>query len=185
MFPWGQPLAASSPSIHWVPLNASLAVLVDSLRDKGTSEFEILHKYVYSPTLLDMLVRKGVFPYTYLDYVEKLWVSHLPEKNFFFNDLIEQHISDADYEFAQTEWNELVCDTLKDYLEGYLAADVFLLEDVFEKFQTKCLDQYALDPANYLSSACVLLHPGNEATQLVVIVLHKQTCGRHFDHLFC
>ena len=42
--------------------------------------------------------------------------------------------------------------TMGDYHDLYLKADVLLLADVFEKFINMCLDYYGLDPCNYFSS---------------------------------
>ena len=42
--------------------------------------------------------------------------------------------------------------TMGDYHDLYLKADVLLLTDVFETFITTCLDYYGLDPCHYFSS---------------------------------
>ena len=39
-----------------------------------------------------------------------------------------------------------------DYRDLYLKADVLLLADVFEKFISRCLEYYRLDPCHYFSS---------------------------------
>ena len=48
----------------------------------------------------------------------------------------------------QYVWN----DTMGDYRDLYLKADVLLLADVFEKFISTCLEYYRLDPCHYFSS---------------------------------
>ena len=48
----------------------------------------------------------------------------------------------------QYVWN----DTVGDYRDLYLKADVLLLADVFEKFINTCLEYYRLDPCHYFSS---------------------------------
>ena len=42
--------------------------------------------------------------------------------------------------------------TMGDYHDLYLKADVLLLADVFEKFFNTCLEYYGLDPCHYISS---------------------------------
>ena len=42
--------------------------------------------------------------------------------------------------------------TMGDYHDLYLKADILLLADVFEKFISTCLDYYGLDPCHYFSS---------------------------------
>ena len=41
--------------------------------------------------------------------------------------------------------------TMDDYYDLYLRADVLLLADVFEKFINACLEHYGLDPCHYFS----------------------------------
>ena len=43
--------------------------------------------------------------------------------------------------------------TVGDYHDLYLKADVLLLADAFEKFISTYLDYYRLDPCHYFSSA--------------------------------
>ena len=49
---------------------------------------------------LDLMVRKGVYPYDYMDSFEK-FKSQLPTKDEFYSILNDEHISDEDYEHAQ------------------------------------------------------------------------------------
>jgi hypothetical protein len=44
------------------------------------------------------------------------------------------------------------CKTFLDYHLLYLKCDVLLLADVFENFRITCIDNYELDPANYISA---------------------------------
>ena len=46
--------------------------------------------------------------------------------------------------------------TMGDYHDLYLKADVFLLVDVFEKFINTCLKYYGLDPCHYFSSPGII-----------------------------
>ena len=42
--------------------------------------------------------------------------------------------------------------TMGEYHDLYLKADVLLLVDVLEKFVSTCLDYYGLDPCHYFNS---------------------------------
>jgi hypothetical protein len=134
-------------------LKASLANLVKLLKDKGEENFKNMRKFLPDEQDFQLMLRKGVFPYSYLDSQKKLLDSFLPPKEAFFNDLSEEHISDDEYKFAHSVWDAMGCETFKDYLETYLITDVLLLADVFENFRTKCLEDYELDAAHYVSSA--------------------------------
>ena len=46
--------------------------------------------------------------------------------------------------------------TMGDYHDLYLKADVFLLVDVFEKFINTCLKYYGLDPCHCFSSPGII-----------------------------
>ena len=49
----------------------------------------------------ELLSRKGVYPYEYMDGFEKFNEIALPSKDKFYNTLSDSHISDEDYTHAQ------------------------------------------------------------------------------------
>ena len=104
---------------------------------------------MYSGKHFDLLRRKGVFPYEYIDSVDQLNEEPLPPKAAFYSSLTGSDISEEDYEHAQAVWKEFGCKTLRDYLELYNGSDVLLLADVFENFRDVCKKHYKLDPAWY------------------------------------
>ena len=99
-----------------------------------------------------LLVRKGVYPYDYMDSLERLNETQLPPKEAFYSKLNKSHISDEAYEHAQKVWSEFDCETMRDYHDLYLKSDVLLLADVFENFRDVCLTNYELDPAWYYTA---------------------------------
>ena len=100
---------------------------------------------------LDLMVRKGVYPYDYMDSFEKF--NHkLPSKEDFYSILNDQHISNEDYEHAQNVWNKFSLKNMGDYHNLYLKSDILLLADVFEDFRNTCLEYYKLDPCHYFTS---------------------------------
>ena len=70
----------------------------------------------------------------------------------FFSSLKDECISEKDYSHAIDVWNMFKMNTMSDYHDLYLKADVLLLADVFEKFITTCLEYYGLDICHYFSS---------------------------------
>lgn len=100
----------------------------------------------------DLLQRKGIFPYDYLDSWEKLEDAQLPTKECFFNKITNSHISDEDYIHATKVWTLFNISTLQQYAELYLKTDVLLLSDIFEEFRSVCLQTYHLDSLHYYTA---------------------------------
>ncbi|XP_072048611.1 uncharacterized protein [Amphiura filiformis] len=119
---------------------AGLGKLVENL-----DEFSELPKF-YQDEQLQLLLRKGVYPYDHVNSLEKLQETSLPPKDTFYSKLNEEHISDEDYEHAQNVWNAFEMKTMREYHDLYLKSDVLLLADVFENFRKVCLKNYELDP---------------------------------------
>ena len=99
-----------------------------------------------------LFTRKGVYPYDYMDSLDRLSETKLLPKEAFYSRLNKSHISDEDYEHAQKVWREFDCKTMRDYHDLYLKSDVLLLTDVFKNFRYLCLKNYELDPTWVLYS---------------------------------
>ena len=95
---------------------------------------------------------KGIFPYEFIDDIEKLNCDKILEKDQFYNCLTNENISDDDYKHYIKVWNKLKVKTLGNYSDLYNIQDVLLLADIFENFRNVCLTNYQLDPAHYLTS---------------------------------
>ena len=106
----------------------------------------------YSGNKINLLARKGVYPYEYMDSLEKLKETKLPPKKAFYSRLNDGGISDEDYAHAQKVWRMFKMEYFKDYHELYNKVDVLLLADVFENFRNICLENYELDPAHYYTA---------------------------------
>ncbi|KAL9979269.1 hypothetical protein ACROYT_G016908 [Oculina patagonica] len=94
----------------------------------------------------------GIYPYEYMDSWERFNETSLPEKEKFYSKLNDEHITDEEYEHANSVWKTFGCKTLGDYHDLYIETDVTLLADVFENFRNICKEKYELDPANYFTS---------------------------------
>ena len=132
-------------------MNASLEKLVSNLAKEGDGKFRVLKKY----TLVEkvpLLLRKGVYPYEYVDSFQKFQQTNLLTIEAFFSTLRNEGISVEDYVHAQTMFAEFQCQSLGDYHDFYLKSDVLLLADVFQNFRDICLNYYQLDPAHFYTS---------------------------------
>ena len=128
-------------------LQTSLANLVGNLQpDDFHNTKEIFRENV------ELLTRKGVYPYDYVSSIEKLSETQLPPKEEFYSKLNDEDITDDDYQHAKNVWNTFECKSIRDYHNLYLKSDVLLLSDVFENFRKTCLKHYNLDPAHYYTS---------------------------------
>jgi len=104
-----------------------------------------------------LLTRKDIFPYEYIDCVEKLEEKCLPSRESFYGLLTgniariairgESCVSESDY--AHAVWQRFSIRTLGEYSDLYLKTDVLLLADIFENFRDSCVASYGLDLAYY------------------------------------
>ena len=114
--------------------------------------FDSTSKYWCDDEKFRLLLRKGVYPYEYIDSWEKFNEHKLPPKKVFYSRLSMKGISDEDYKHAQQVWGIMEKKTLGCYHDMFLKTDVLLLADVFEKFRDTCLQQYKLHPAHFYTA---------------------------------
>ncbi|XP_065645294.1 uncharacterized protein LOC136075785 [Hydra vulgaris] len=98
----------------------------------------------YKGIQLDLLMKKGVYPYDWVDSIDKFNEAQLPPKESFFSKLNDEGINDDAYLHAQTVWNEFKCRSFRDYHDLYNVSDVLLLADVFENFRDACMKNYKI-----------------------------------------
>ncbi|KAJ8967216.1 hypothetical protein NQ317_001325 [Molorchus minor] len=130
-----------------------LSTSLQNLGESLTSERFVETKRFFPNNDEFIIMRhKGVFPYSFVDSLEKLDYPTLPSKEQFYDKLNNVHIADEEYERAKTVWNMFACRSLGEYSDLYLKTDVLLLCDVFENFRRICLDTYKLDPTHYYTA---------------------------------
>ena len=69
--------------------------------NRKIDQFVNLKKY-YSGNQLSLLLRKGLYPYDYVDCMKKLDETSLPSKDAFYSKLTGEGITDEDYQHAHT-----------------------------------------------------------------------------------
>ncbi|KYN15987.1 hypothetical protein ALC57_11766 [Trachymyrmex cornetzi] len=97
----------------------------------------------------NLLTRKGVFLYEYIDCSEKLNELRLLSRESFYSSLTDSTVSESDCAHAVNVWRRFSMQTLGEYSNLYQKTDVLLLADVFENFRDSCIASYGLDPAYY------------------------------------
>ena len=142
--------------------------LVSSLSQSIDKVSEIDHKISYIPLIkkfpntyqlcnkdlnkFELLLRKGVYPYEYMDKWEKFKEESLPDKESFYSELNKEGITDENYAHAQKVWDAHNTKNVGEYHDLYVQSDTALLADVFESFREKCIEIYEPDPAHFLSA---------------------------------
>ena len=99
-----------------------------------------------------LLLRKGVYPYEYMNYWEKFNGTSLPEKNDFYSQLNMEDITDADYAHAKRVFKDFETKNLGEYHTLYVQTDRLLLVDVFVNFRNIWFKICKLDPAKFHSA---------------------------------
>ena len=127
-------------------MSASLATLVSNMKPE---KMKLCAQLGWPQHLIQA---KGVFPYSWLNAMERLDAPELPPIEDFFDPLSESNLSEEDYARAQSAWDVLHCATMRDYMLEYLRLDVHQLADVFEEFRSVAMRDDGLDPAHYLTA---------------------------------
>lgn len=103
----------------------------------------------------DMLLKKGVYPYTFAKSMQDLYdTKKIPPKEAYTTEL-RGAISDGEYSRADWFWCRTRCDNMMDNTLYYNELDVLLLASVFEAFREAAIkpypDGYGLDPAHFVT----------------------------------
>ena len=78
------------------------------------------------------MLRKGVYPYEYMDSWERFDETALPPKKDFYSNLNLEDISNKDYAHAQKFWDVFGIKNLGEYHDLYVQIDTLLLADIYE-----------------------------------------------------
>ena len=78
-----------------------------------------------------LLLRKGVYPYEYMDGWEKFNESLLPGKEDFYSKLFMEDITDADYAHGKRVCKGLELKNSGEYQDLYVQSNILLLSNVF------------------------------------------------------
>ena len=92
-------------------MKASLSQSIDVISEndkKKISQAELIEKFPNTyqfcnrdPNKFALLLRKGVYPYEYMDSWERFKEESLPDKKSFYSELNKEDVTDEDYTHAQ------------------------------------------------------------------------------------
>ena len=104
-------------------LNSLLDKLVKNFSD---DDFKYLSE-VLSGEKLELVKKKGIYPYEYFDSFKKFKETTLPDIDKFFSSLKNCRISVGEYQRACDVWKVFKTNNLRQYHDIYLKTDVLLL----------------------------------------------------------
>ena len=106
---------------------------------------------LYGSEHFDMLTRKQVYPYSFVNDWEKLKLKTLPEPEEFFNFLTKEAIKPEEYAHARRVFEELKLPNMRAFCSLYLSLDILLLVDCFEDFRHLSLREDQLEPLFFVT----------------------------------
>ena len=103
-------------------MNASLDRLGKNLLAAGRHHFNhLLKEFDGTPDAsIALLLRKGIYPYDYMNDMSRFNETTLPPRENFFNLLRDQECNEEDYSHATKVWTTFNCTTMKDYHDLYM-----------------------------------------------------------------
>ena len=98
-------------------MSSSLDSLVNNLAKEG-------HKFLgfeeYSDKQHELLIRKQIYPYEYMDIWDRFNETRLPSKDKFYSNLYMYGVGDGEYEHAHNVWREFKIRNMGEYHDLYL-----------------------------------------------------------------
>ena len=99
-----------------------------------------------------LLLRKGIYPYEYMDDSNRFDEKKLSDKRNFYSSLNMEEISGIDFRHAEKVFSKFNIKNLGEYHDIYVQSETLLLADVFQNFRNMCMEVYKLDPVYFLSA---------------------------------
>jgi len=139
-------------------MNSSIESLVVNLKngcdsiEKLREAFPNTSNYFKDDNQFELMTKKGIYPYDFINTYDKLNINYLPSQDKFYSKLYNSECSDEDYKQALNVWDKFNCKTFLDYHNLYLKSDVLLLSDVWSNFRNICYKNYKLDCLYYYTA---------------------------------
>jgi len=111
-------------------LNILMTSLDALVKGSTPEDMKITGKNCEDSEKRNLLLKKGIYPYEYMDGFERFAETELPAKEEDFSKFAGKGITDEEYAHAKRVWAEFGYKTLGDYHDLYVKTDVVLLADV-------------------------------------------------------
>ena len=127
-------------------MSSSLDSLVNNLA-KGGHKFWGFEEY--RDKQCELLIRKGIYSYEYMDSWDRFNETSLPSRDNFYSNLYMSGAGDSEYDHVRNVWREFGIRNMGEYHDPYLKTDTVLLANVFKSCRSVCIENYGLDPAHF------------------------------------
>ena len=94
---------------------------------------------------IDLVLRKGVFPYEWFDDIRKLDETEFPPIEAFYSSLTGEGISAGDYEHGLKVWEKMDFKIMREYHDMYCRVDVLQLANIMEYQRDRLMSTHGLD----------------------------------------
>ena len=101
-----QYLTFSIGNVSFIDSAQFLLGSLEKLAENNKDNLKYVREYFKDDEEFELAKKKGVYPYSYIDSFEKFNETNLPDKKYFYNDLVEREIEDKDYEHAKKVWQK-------------------------------------------------------------------------------
>ena len=99
------------------------------LANESIKNFPALNKFCNGDlNKFFLLLRKGIYPYEYIDSQEGFDEKTVPNKEVFYSELNLENIADKDYEHVKKVWETFEIKHLGEYNDLYVQCDTFFLQ---------------------------------------------------------
>ncbi|XP_064474753.1 uncharacterized protein LOC135388837 [Ornithodoros turicata] len=132
--------------------NLSLSNLVETLLASGGESAFHCTRQMFGDRFRRLL-KKGIYPYTFVGSFEAYNLPALPPKEAFKSDLNDEEITDEDYQYALEIFELFKCKNLGDYTRLYVTLDACQLCDVVLYFRKIALETDGMDILRAMSLA--------------------------------
>lgn len=99
-----------------------------------------------------LLTRKGVYPHSYMNSMERYLEPELPSIEHFRDTLNDENCSIKDYAHAQSMWREFGMQTLSDLCRVYCITDTLLLSANIMKYRENVYSNFGLEALHYFTA---------------------------------
>ena len=124
---------------------------LNNLSSELDNDLKILTKEEFGDKFEFVNKKLENFPYDYLN-PDNLHEKELPIKQYFYNKLNMEDISDENYNKVNDFYKNMEFKNLNEYLTCYLKSDITLLADIFNNFRKTIFDEFELDVCKYISA---------------------------------